>query len=818
MGIGHTRWATHGEPSETNAHPHTAGRVAVVHNGIIENYRELRARLEAEGRELASDTDTEVVPHLIDSLMERGLDPEAATAEALAQLEGAFALAIIFAGHTDLLIGARRGSPLAIGHADDAAYLASDALALAPFTRRISYLDEGDWAVLRGAKVTVREASGRPVQRPLSVTAHDGAMIGKGNYRHYMLKEIFEQPGALGDTLGAYYNPGAQRIALPALPFALERVDKVTIVACGTSYYAGLAARYWIEQTARVPVDIDIASEFRYRMPPLEKDSAALFISQSGETADTLAALRFAKQAARPRAAVVNVRESTMAREADAVLPTHAGVEIGVASTKAFTAQLVTLACFAIALARARGAIDGAEEARLAAALAHVPAQAAQVLGQDERIRALAGTLRQAATVLYIGRGTGYPHRHGGRAQAQGALLHPCRGFCCRRAQARPHRAHRPGRAGDRRGAARPALRQDRVQPAGGRRPRRPCRRHRRPGRLRDAGAAGRGRHRAAGTGPLRRAHPLRHPGPAHRLPRGGAQGDRRGSAPQPREIRDRGMSEQPALIDLDDDHRELREPVRALCARYPGEYWRAKDREREYPGEFVQALTDAGFLAALIPERYGGSGLGIGAAAAILEEIHASGCNGGACHAQMYTMGTLLRHGSAAQKQAYLPQIASGARRLQAFGVTEPTTGSDTTQLRTTAEKRPDGDYTVNGQKVWISRAEHSDLLLLLARTTPAAETAKRTEGLSVFLVELEHAVGKGLEIRPIRTMINHATTELFFDDLVIPAASLIGEEGRGFRYILDGMNAERILIAAECIGDCRWFIEKASRLRRRA
>ena len=217
-------------------------------------------------------------------------------------------------------------------------------------------------------------------------------------------------------------------------------------------------------------------------------------------------------------------------------------------------------------------------------------------------------------------------------------------------------------------------------------------------------------------------------------------------------------------------------------------------------------------FLAALIPERYGGSGLGIGAAAAILEEIHASGCNGGACHAQMYTMGTVLRHGSDAQKQAYLPEIASGARRLQAFGVTEPTTGSDTTQLRTTAERRADGGYTVNGQKVWISRAEHSDLLLLLARTTPAAETAKRTEGLSVFLIELANAVGNGLEIRPIRTMINHATTELFFDDLVIPGTSLIGEEGRGFRYILDGMNAERILIAAECIGDCRWFIEKAS------
>ena len=409
VGIGHTRWATHGEPSETNAHPHAAGRVAVVHNGIIENYRELRARLEAEGRELASDTDTEVVPHLIDSHMERGLGPEEATAATLAELEGAFALAIIFAGHVGLLIGARRGSPLAIGHAEDATYLASDALALAPFARRISYLDEGDWAVLSADAASIRDAGGRAVERAQSITAHDGAMIGKGNYRHYMLKEIYEQPSAIGDTVGAYYNPGAERVALPALPFALERVERATVVACGTSYYAGLAARYWIEQTARVPVEIDIASEFRYRAPPLTRDGVTLFISQSGETADTLAALRFASEAGVPTAAVVNVRESTMAREADAVLPTYAGVEIGVASTKAFTTQLVTLACFAIALARARGAIDGAEEARLTDALAHVPAHAADVLSHDERILALTETLRQAETVLYIGRGTGYP-------------------------------------------------------------------------------------------------------------------------------------------------------------------------------------------------------------------------------------------------------------------------------------------------------------------------------------------------------------------------------------------------------------------------
>ena len=266
------------------------------------------------------------------------------------------------------------------------------------------------------------------------------------------------------------------------------------------------------------------------------------------------------------------------------------------------------------------------------------------------------------------------------------------------------------------------------------------------------------------------------------------------------------------AVIDLARNYEELRAPVRALCAKYPGEYWRAKDREREYPAEFVRELTESGFLAAMIPEEYGGSGLGVGAGVAILEEIHASGCNAGACHAQMYTMGTVLRHGSAEQKQKYLPKVASGELRLQAFGVTEPGAGSDTTQLRTMAEKKGNDSYVINGQKVWISRALQSDLLLLLARTTPKEACKKRSDGLSVFLVELDKAVGNGLEIRPIRTMVNHSSNELFFDNLEIPASSLIGEEGKGFRYLLDGMNAERILISAECLGDARWFIEKAS------
>ena len=262
----------------------------------------------------------------------------------------------------------------------------------------------------------------------------------------------------------------------------------------------------------------------------------------------------------------------------------------------------------------------------------------------------------------------------------------------------------------------------------------------------------------------------------------------------------------------MTDEYADIREQVQKLCSQYPGEYWRELDAERAYPTEFVQALTEAGYLSVLIPEEFGGSGLGITAAAVIMEEIQKSGCNGGACHAQMYTMGTVLRHGSDEQKQKYLPGIASGELRLQAFGVTEPTSGTDTLSLRTTAVKNGDGDYVINGQKIWTSRVEHSDLMMLLARTQSKEEVKKRTDGLSVFIVDMREALGNGLEIKPIRTMINHATTEVFFDDLVIPENSLVGEEGKGFRYILDGMNAERILIAAECIGDARWFVQKAT------
>ena len=408
-GIGHTRWATHGEPTQTNAHPHSTGRVAVVHNGIIENFSALRRALEGDGYEFSTDTDTEVIPRLIHKYLEDGLSPVEATATTLKQLEGAFALGVLFAGEHGLMIGARRGSPLAVGHGEGESFLASDAFAMAPFTRRICYLEEGDWAVLGPGSVEIFDAEDRPVERAESQTAYDGAVTGKGNHRHFMEKEIHEQPRVIGDTLNTYYNPAAGKVRLPGLPLDLATLDHVSIVACGTSFYAGMTARYWIEELAGVPAPVDIASEFRYREPPLGEHGAALFISQSGETADTLAALRFAKEAGQHTLSVVNVPESTMAREADAVMPTHAGVEIGVASTKAFTTQLVTLACFAISLARAHGRIDDAEEARLAHALAEVPARAVDVLAHDESLRALAGTMAEARTVLYLGRGAAYP-------------------------------------------------------------------------------------------------------------------------------------------------------------------------------------------------------------------------------------------------------------------------------------------------------------------------------------------------------------------------------------------------------------------------
>ncbi|MGE0715299.1 MAG: glutamine--fructose-6-phosphate transaminase (isomerizing) [Alphaproteobacteria bacterium] len=409
VGIGHTRWATHGMPNEANAHPHMTDLVALVHNGIIENFAELRAELTAEGCVFESDTDTEAVAHLVAHHMRRGLEPPAAVAATLKRLHGAFAFAMIFAGHHEMMIGARRGSALAVGYGEDAMYLGSDALALAPLTKRIAYLEEGDWVVVRRDGVQVFDAEDRPVVRQIRETALSGALVGKGNHHHFMQKEIFEQPTAVGDTLQSFLNPATRSVHLPELPFDLAAVPKVTIVACGTSYLSGLIAKYWLERIARMPVEIDIASEFRYRAADMPEGGMAVFISQSGETADTLAALRYARTQRQHVVSIVNVPESTMAREADAVLRTVAGPEIAVASTKGFTAQLVVLACLTLAMARARGKLDPVREAELALALADVPSAAAAVLADDGSFRTIAARIAKARDVLYLGRGTAYP-------------------------------------------------------------------------------------------------------------------------------------------------------------------------------------------------------------------------------------------------------------------------------------------------------------------------------------------------------------------------------------------------------------------------
>ena len=409
IGIGHTRWATHGVPNETNAHPVATDRVAIVHNGIIENFQALRRELTDLGFSFQTQTDTEAVAIMVTRYLGEGLTPQQAVAKTLRRLEGAFALAILFAGEENLLICARRGSPLAIGFGDGEMFIGSDALALAPLTRSICYLEEGDWAVLTAQGATLYDSADRKVERAVKETALSGALIGKGNHHHFMQKEIFEQPAVIGDTLQALFNPTTRSVNLGALPFDLASLTKITIVACGTSFHAGMIAKYWLERIARVPVEIDIASEFRYRAPDMPEGGLALFISQSGETADTLAALRYARTQKQHIAVVVNQPESTMAREADVVLPTHAGPEIGVASTKAFTTQLVVLACFAIAVARAGGVIDRGREAALSSALTEVPSRAGEVLNHDEKIREIAAAMCEARDVLYLGRGTSYP-------------------------------------------------------------------------------------------------------------------------------------------------------------------------------------------------------------------------------------------------------------------------------------------------------------------------------------------------------------------------------------------------------------------------
>jgi glucosamine--fructose-6-phosphate aminotransferase (isomerizing) len=409
IGIAHTRWATHGAPTVDNAHPHIVGRVALVHNGIIENFKPLREELLAEGREFKSETDSEVVAHLVAREVEGGASPEEAVATVLPRLHGAFAIAFLFADHPDLVIGARMGAPLTVGYGEGENYLGSDALALAPLTQRIAYLDEGDWVVVRRDAVQIFDRSNRPVEREIVESGASAMTIEKGNHAHFMLKEIFEQPIVVAQTLQSYVRPFEGRVALPDIDFDLGAVNRVTIVACGTSFYAGMVAKYWFEQFARVPVDIDVASEFRYREPVLEPGGLALFISQSGETADTLAALRHARSEGQTIAVVVNVPTSSMAREADLLLPTHAGPEIGVASTKAFTCQLAVLAALAANLARAKGRLSEVDERAIVAHLQEAPQAMNDALGRDEEIASHAHLVAPARDVLYLGRGPDYP-------------------------------------------------------------------------------------------------------------------------------------------------------------------------------------------------------------------------------------------------------------------------------------------------------------------------------------------------------------------------------------------------------------------------
>ena len=409
IGIGHTRWATHGVPNETNAHPHFSNNVAIVHNGIIENFAELRDELTRDGYSFDSQTDTEVVAHLVAREMKRGAQPIEAAYNALKHLRGAFALAIMFSGDENLIVGARNGPPLAVGHGEGEMFLGSDAIALAPFTNSITYLEDGDWVVVRRDAMQIFDMAGQPVQRKRQQSFGSSYLFDKGNHRHFMEKEIHEQPEVISHTL-AHYLDFTQNAAKPFdLPFDFGKIDRLAISACGTAYLAGLIGKYWFERFARLPVDIDIASEFRYREMPLSPNSAAIFVSQSGETADTLASLRYCRNAGLPISAIVNVRESTIARESDATFPTLAGPEIGVASTKAFTCQLSVLASLAVRAGVARGTISREEEHQLVRQLSEAPRFASQVLKLDRQIEKVARELAQVKHVLYLGRDTNYP-------------------------------------------------------------------------------------------------------------------------------------------------------------------------------------------------------------------------------------------------------------------------------------------------------------------------------------------------------------------------------------------------------------------------
>lgn len=408
IGIGHTRWATHGAPTENNAHPHSTEKVAIVHNGIIENFQPLRNELKSKGRVFKTDTDTEVVAHLISEYMESGLSSKEAMAKTIQRLEGAFAIAVIIAGESDKMLCARRGSPLVVGFGDGQMYIGSDALALAPLTNQLCYLEEGDWAIVTQDNVEIFNSFDEFVQRPVVQSSYSGAMIGKGNHRHFMHKEIFEQPTVIGDTLESYVNREERKVALPELPFSFKDVPKITIVACGTAYYAGFVAKYWLESIAKIPVEVDIASEFRYREGPLPENGVAIFVSQSGETIDTLEALRYAKKCNQHILSIVNVKESTIARESDAIIQTLAGPEIGVASTKAFTTQLVVLATLSLKAALENEKLSEKDCSKIIGALAEIPSLAVQALQLDDQLQKISTILSEAKDVLFLGRGTSF--------------------------------------------------------------------------------------------------------------------------------------------------------------------------------------------------------------------------------------------------------------------------------------------------------------------------------------------------------------------------------------------------------------------------
>ncbi len=410
IGIGHTRWATHGKPTENNAHPHATEKLAVVHNGIIENFVALRRELEGEGARFSTETDTEVIAHLVSAEMARGKSPVEAVKAALPRLRGAFALAFLFAGQDNLLIGARKGSPLAVGYGDGEMFVGSDAIALAPFTDTVSYLEDGDWVVVTREGAEIHDEQGDVVQRAMLKSQASVMLIDKGNHRHFMAKEIHEQPEVVGHTLANYIEMATERVLLPkTLPFDFRNLNRISIAACGTAYYAGMIAKYWFERFANLPVEVDIASEFRYRSAPLDAGGLSIFVSQSGETADTLASLRYAREHKQHTLSIVNVPTSTIARESDAVMPTLAGPEIGVASTKAFTCQLAALATLAIGAGRARGVLSEADEKKLVRALIEVPRHMAEALSLEPQIEQLARDLAKCRDVLYLGRGTSYP-------------------------------------------------------------------------------------------------------------------------------------------------------------------------------------------------------------------------------------------------------------------------------------------------------------------------------------------------------------------------------------------------------------------------